>query len=116
MEIIGIMADTTNMISAGEVKQMANVGNQSFQRRSGLDVIYRKTAKLFEAASLAGACLANKNREAMKGFGKHLGMAFQITDDILDYFGDVSVTEQEMLGDLSEENDSSNYFCERSQH
>tara|TARA_B100000508_G_scaffold127136_1_gene112062 strand:+ start:358 stop:1311 length:954 start_codon:yes stop_codon:yes gene_type:complete len=102
MEIMGIMADATNMISEGEVKQMANIGNPELSEEEYCDVIYRKTAKLFEAASLAGACLANKNREPMKGFGKHLGMAFQITDDILDYFGDVSVTGKSIGGDLSE--------------
>jgi octaprenyl-diphosphate synthase len=65
-------------------------------------VIYRKTAKLFEAAAEAGGMLAGASRSAMASYGKHLGMAFQIADDVLDYQGDVSLTGKNVGDDLAE--------------
>jgi len=67
-----------------------------------LQVIYRKTAKLFEAAAEAGAVLTGGDRAAMASYGKHLGMAFQIADDVLDYLGDVALIGKNVGDDLAE--------------
>jgi octaprenyl-diphosphate synthase len=102
MPIMGLMADATNVISEGEVQQMANAGNSTICEDIYLQVIYRKTAKLFEAAAEAGAVLAGTETEAMANYGKHLGMAFQIVDDVLDYQGDVETIGKNVGDDLAE--------------
>ena len=102
MPIMGVMANATNVISEGEVQQMANAGNPEITEDIYRQVIYRKTAKLFEAAAQVGACLAGKNQDAMIAYGKHLGMAFQITDDVLDYQGDIEITGKNIGSDLAE--------------
>ena len=102
MAIMGLMANATNVISEGEVQQLANAGNADISEDIYLQVIYRKTAKLFEAAAEAGGMLAGGGRSAMASYGKHLGMAFQIADDVLDYQGDVSLTGKNVGDDLAE--------------
>ena len=102
MSIMSIFADATNLISEGEVQQMANAGNPDIDESTYKQVIYRKTAKLFEAGMECGALLAGTDRQAMKDYGKHLGMAFQIADDVLDLQGDVSVIGKNIGDDLSE--------------
>ena len=102
MSIMRVMADTTNVISEGEVKQMSNAGNAELTEITYRDVIYRKTAKLFEAACRVGAILANVEETDMLEFGKHLGMAFQITDDLLDYQGTREVIGKNIGSDLAE--------------
>ena len=102
MPIMGVMANATNVISEGEVQQMANAGNPEITEDIYRQVIYRKTAKLFEAAAQVGACLAGKNQDAMIAYGKHLGMAFQIADDVLDYQGDIEITGKNIGSDLAE--------------
>ena len=102
MSIMRVMADTTNVISEGEVKQMSNAGNDELTEITYRDVIYRKTAKLFEAACRVGAILANVEETDMLEFGKHLGMAFQITDDLLDYQGTREVIGKNIGSDLAE--------------
>jgi octaprenyl-diphosphate synthase len=102
MSIMSIFADATNVISEGEVQQMANAGNPDIDESTYKQVIYRKTAKLFEAGMECGALLAGTDRQAMKDYGKHLGMAFQIADDVLDLQGDVSVIGKNIGDDLSE--------------
>ena len=74
MPIMSVMANATNVISEGEVQQMANAGNPEISEEIYRQVIYRKTAKLFEAAAQVGACLAGKNQDAMIAYGKHLGI------------------------------------------
>ena len=102
MEIMGSIANATNVISEGEVQQLANAGNSSLDEHTYLEVIYRKTAKLFEAACECGAILADGDRAAMAQYGKYLGMAFQIADDVLDLKGDVKVTGKNIGDDLAE--------------
>lgn len=110
MPIMGLMADATNVISEGEVQQMANAGNPTIAEDIYLQVIYRKTAKLFEASAHAGALLAGKvnaaasavDAQAMSDYGRHLGMAFQIVDDVLDYQGDVASIGKNVGDDLAE--------------
>ena len=102
MSIMRVMADATNVISEGEVKQMSNAGNAELTEITYRDVIYRKTAKLFEAACRVGAILANVEETDMLEFGKHLGMAFQITDDLLDYHGNRQVIGKNIGSDLAE--------------
>ncbi|KRO95586.1 MAG: polyprenyl synthetase family protein [Proteobacteria bacterium] len=102
MPIMSVMANATNVISEGEVQQMTNAGNPEISEEIYRQVIYRKTAKLFEAAAQVGACLAETHEDAMIAYGKHLGMAFQIADDVLDYQGDIEVTGKNIGSDLAE--------------
>lgn len=102
MEVMGVMADATNVISEGEVQQMANAGNAEIDQQTYCQVIYRKTAKLFEAAARIGAILAGGEQQPMADYGRHLGMAFQIVDDVLDYRGDVDATGKNVGDDLAE--------------
>lgn len=102
MEIMRVIADATNVISEGEVQQMANAGNSSIDENTYYEVIYRKTAKLFESAAQIGAILASAEQQAMADYGKHLGLAFQIIDDVLDYQGDVSTIGKNIGDDLAE--------------
>jgi octaprenyl-diphosphate synthase len=90
MRVMEILSRATNTIAEGEVQQLGNIRNPDTTEASYLQVITRKTAMLFEAASHSGAVLANANAEeeaALRGYGLHLGLAFQLIDDILDYEG-----------------------------
>lgn len=102
ISIMRVFADATNVISEGEVQQMVNAGNPDLDESTYKQVIYRKTAKLFEAGMECGAILAGSERQAMKDYGKHLGMAFQIADDVLDLQGDASVIGKNIGDDLTE--------------
>jgi octaprenyl-diphosphate synthase len=102
MSIMELMANATNVISEGEVQQMANAGNADLDESTYRQVIYKKTAKLFEAATESGAILGGTDRLIMQSYGKHLGMAFQIADDVLDLSGDVSTTGKNIGDDLAE--------------
>ena len=102
MSIMSVFADATNVISEGEVQQMAHAGNSDLDESTYEEVIFRKTAKLFEAGMECGAILVGAQKQAMKVYGKHLGMAFQIADDVLDLQGDVSITGKNIGDDLSE--------------
>jgi len=102
MSIMSLIADATNIISEGEVQQMYNAGNPDLDEQIYTEVIYRKTAKLFEAATQCGAVLGGADESIMKAYGKHLGMAFQITDDVLDLEGDVKTTGKNIGDDLAE--------------
>ena len=102
LSLMSLIADATNIISEGEVQQMANAGNPDLDEQTYMQVIYRKTAKLFEAATESGAILAGADRSIMKAYGKHLGMAFQIADDVLDLKGDVEATGKNIGDDLAE--------------
>lgn len=104
MHIMRIMADATNVISEGEVQQLANAGNPDLTELDYSTVIYKKTARLFEAAAQIGAVLADKadRADAMADYGRHLGMAFQIVDDVLDFQGEIAATGKNVGDDLSE--------------
>ena len=88
MQVMAIMADTTNTIAEGEVMQLLNCHDPDTTEDRYMDVIYCKTAKLFEAAAQVGAVLANRpeqEEQALAKYGRHLGIAFQLIDDMLDY-------------------------------
>jgi len=102
LRVMGVIADATNVISEGEVQQMTNAGNGELDEQTYRAVIYRKTAKLFEAAAECGAILTDGDSRAMADYGKHLGMAFQIADDVLDLQGDVDAMGKNIGDDLAE--------------
>ena len=105
MKLMKIMADATNVIAAGEVMQLMNIGNVDLSEDAYLEVIKSKTAKLFEAAAQIGAVLANVPNEqetALKNYGMLLGTVFQIVDDILDYVGDADTIGKNLGDDLAE--------------
>jgi len=102
LRVMGVIADATNVISEGEVQQMTNAGNGELDEQAYRAVIYRKTAKLFEAAAECGAILPDADSRAMADYGKHLGMAFQIADDVLDLQGDVDAMGKNIGDDLAE--------------
>jgi octaprenyl-diphosphate synthase len=88
MQVMDVMAETTNAIAEGEVMQLLNAHIAETTETAYLDTIYRKTARLFEAAAQLGgilACADTKIIAALAAYGKHLGNAFQLVDDLLDY-------------------------------
>ena len=88
MRIQAVMADATNTIAAGEVLQLLNVHDPDTTEERYFEVIYRKTAKLFEAGAQVAAILSAAPasvESAMVAYGRHLGTAFQLVDDVLDY-------------------------------
>ncbi|UCB56262.1 MAG: octaprenyl diphosphate synthase [Thiotrichales bacterium] len=88
MEVMAILANTTNVIAEGEVMQLMNVHDANTTEARYIEVIHCKTAKLFEAATRLGAVLCKRAEEqemAMARYGMHLGTAFQLIDDVLDY-------------------------------
>jgi octaprenyl-diphosphate synthase len=88
MRIMEILAGATNVIAEGEVMQLLNSNDASTTEERYLEVIHAKTAKLFEAAAQVGAVLAGsgaREEQAMAAYGMHLGAAFQLIDDVLDY-------------------------------
>jgi len=88
MRIMDVLADATNAIAEGEVLQLMNCNDPETSEQKYLDVIYRKTAKLFEAGMLIGAILAGQTRaveDSLVEYGRKLGCAFQLVDDALDY-------------------------------
>ena len=105
LRVMEIMADATNVIAEGEVLQLMNANDPDTSEARYLDVIYRKTARLFEsgaqiAAVLAGANLATE--QALAAYGRHLGNAFQLVDDALDYRGSASERGKNTGDDLAE--------------
>ena len=83
-----MLANATNTIAEGEVLQLMNCDNPDTTEADYMEVIYRKTAKLFEAGARIGAILAGSARrveQALARYGRHLGQAFQLVDDALDY-------------------------------
>jgi octaprenyl-diphosphate synthase len=103
--VMEIMADATNVIAEGEVLQLMNAHGPETTEQRYLDVIYRKTGRLFEAgaevaAVLAGAPLAQQ--AALARYGKHLGTAYQLIDDVLDYKSDPATRGKNLGDDLSE--------------
>jgi octaprenyl-diphosphate synthase len=105
MRVMEVLADATNTIAEGEVLQLLNVRNAGVEESAYLEVIRRKTAKLFEAAARLGGILGEAAPEIEAGFaayGAHLGTAFQLIDDVLDYSGDLHETGKNLGDDLSE--------------
>ena len=105
MRIMQVLADATNTIAEGEVLQLLNCRNPDVNEENYLQVIRYKTAKLFEAATRLGAILCNstlEEEESIANYGMHLGTAFQLTDDMLDYSGDYHDTGKNLGDDLAE--------------
>ncbi len=105
MRVMDVLAEATNTIAEGEVLQLLNVHNADVTERSYLEVIRRKTAKLFEASCRLAAILAAAPSEAeenIAAYGAHLGTAFQVIDDVLDYSGDHNETGKNLGDDLNE--------------
>ena len=105
LRIQGVMADATNTIAMGEVLQLMNAHDPDTSEASYLEVIYRKTAKLFEAGAQMAAILAGAPPEveqAMIAYGRHLGTAFQLVDDALDYRADREELGKNLGDDLAE--------------
>jgi len=105
MRIMEIMSEATNTIAEGEVMQLINCGNPDTTKEQCLEVIYRKTAKLFESAATIGAVLAgqsNKIEASLNIFGQEMGMAYQLIDDALDYSSSYEMMGKEVGDDLSE--------------
>jgi octaprenyl-diphosphate synthase len=105
MRVLAIMADATNVIAEGEVMQLMHAGDAALTEDAYFEVIRRKTAKLFEAAGRLGAVLGGASaslEESLAAYGMHLGTAFQIMDDVLDYSGDVAAIGKNVGDDLAE--------------
>jgi octaprenyl-diphosphate synthase len=105
VRVLKVLADATNVIAEGEVMQLINCHNPEIEEHGYLEVIRCKTAKLFEAATRLGAILGAAPREqedAIADYGTHLGTAFQLIDDVLDYSGEQSVIGKNLGDDLSE--------------
>lgn len=105
MRVMAVLAEATNTIAEGEVLQLLNVHNADTDETRYLEVVRRKTAKLFEAATRLGAILgraADETEEGLAQYGMHVGTAFQLIDDVLDYSGDLHQTGKNLGDDLNE--------------
>lgn len=105
MKIMEIIADTTNRIAEGEVLQLISKNNPNPTEQNYMQVIQNKTAILFQAAGQCGAILSNASDEeelALTRFGMHMGTAFQLIDDVLDYAGDSESLGKNIGDDLAE--------------
>ncbi|WP_045826937.1 polyprenyl synthetase family protein [Teredinibacter turnerae] len=105
IDVMAIMSDTTNVISEGEVQQLVNAKDPDVTEQNYMAVIHKKTAALFEAACETGAVIAgvsSKQRANIKQIGYHLGVAFQLVDDALDYHGNTESLGKNVGDDLAE--------------
>jgi octaprenyl-diphosphate synthase len=105
LRVMKVLADATNVIAEGEVLQLLNVHDADTDEEKYLRVIRYKTAKLFEAATQVGAIIGGASSEvetALAEYGMHLGTAFQLIDDVLDYSGDLHETGKNLGDDLAE--------------
>jgi len=105
MRVMDILAKTTNTIAEGEVLQLMNCHKPDVSEQDYIKVIQNKTAKLFEASTWLGAVISNQDSEtatAMAAFGMHLGTAFQLIDDALDYGKDNEGLDKNVGDDLAE--------------
>ena len=105
MRILPVLSDATNLIAEGEVMQLVNVRNPAIDEKRYMEVIYAKTARLFEVSAVLGALIAHaseKEIEAAAAYGRSLGIAFQLVDDLLDYAGETDVLGKTVGNDLRE--------------
>ncbi len=105
MRVLEVLADATNVIAEGEVLQLMNIHDADLAVNDYLQVIRFKTAKLFEASARLGAVLADVEievEECCADYGRSLGTAFQLVDDLLDYEGDPSALGKNVGDDLRE--------------
>ena len=105
MRVMRLLADATNTIAAGEVMQLMGSHDPQVDETRYLEVIRRKTAKLFEAAARLAAVLARSTpavEDGLARYGAHVGTAFQVIDDVLDYSGDEATIGKSLGDDLAE--------------
>ena len=105
MQVMQLLSDATNLIAEGEVMQLMNCNDPSTTEDNYLQVIYCKTAKLFEAATHCAAILANQPAHielALRDYGKYLGTAFQLIDDVMDYSSSSQTMGKNVGDDLAE--------------
>src|SRR5690606_32975156 len=105
MPAMAVLSAATTVIAEGEVLQLLNVHDPDVSLDRYLQVVRYKTAKLFEAAAQVGAIVAGASpemEEAMAAYGRHLGTAFQLVDDVLDYTGDAQALGKNVGDDLRE--------------
>jgi len=105
LRIQEVMANATNTIAEGEVLQLMNAHDPETTEQRYLEVIYRKTAKLFEAGAQMAAIVSDSPREieqSMVDYGRHLGTAFQLVDDVLDYKATAEELGKNLGDDLAE--------------
>ncbi len=105
MRVMEILSNSTNVIAEGEVLQLMNCNDPDTTEESYLQVIYSKTARLFEAATQLAAVLTDQSEaveRAMQDYGRYLGTAFQLVDDILDYAADAEEMGKNVGDDLAE--------------
>jgi octaprenyl-diphosphate synthase len=105
MRVMRVLADATNTIAGGEVLQLMGSHDPQVDELRYLEVIRRKTAKLFEASARLGGVLARSPAPIESGladYGMHVGTAFQLIDDVLDYSGDASAIGKSLGDDLAE--------------
>ena len=105
IDVMGTLSNATNVIAEGEVLQLLNAKNPDVSEADYLHVILGKTVMLFEAASQTGAQMAqasSEQTEALRRFGRHLGVAFQLIDDLMDYTGDQTSMGKNVGDDLAE--------------
>ncbi|HFR4113019.1 TPA: octaprenyl diphosphate synthase [Yersinia enterocolitica] len=105
LRVLTLMSDATNVIAEGEVLQLMNCNNPDITEENYMQVIYSKTARLFEAASQSAAVLSDATEEqelALQNYGRYLGTAFQLIDDLLDYSSDGTTLGKNTGDDLNE--------------
>jgi octaprenyl-diphosphate synthase len=105
LDIMNVISNATNVIAEGEVLQLLNARNPDLSEDDYMNVIIAKTAMLFEAAAESGAILADASRierTAMQLYGRHLGIAFQLVDDVMDYLSNADEMGKNAGDDLAE--------------
>ena len=105
LDVLQVMSDATNVIAEGEVQQLMNVNDPDTTEANYMQVIYSKTARLFEAASQCSAIVSGAEQAtviAMRDYGRYLGTAFQLVDDILDYSANAEQLGKNIGDDLAE--------------
>ncbi|MFW9325670.1 octaprenyl diphosphate synthase [Glaesserella parasuis] len=105
LDVLQVMSDATNVIAEGEVQQLMNVNDPDTTEANYMQVIYSKTARLFEAASQCSAIVSGADQAtviAMRDYGRYLGTAFQLVDDILDYSANAEQLGKNIGDDLAE--------------
>ncbi|MFZ4833931.1 octaprenyl diphosphate synthase [Rouxiella sp. Mn2063] len=105
MPVLALMAKAVNVIAEGEVLQLMNCNDPDITEEIYMQVIYSKTARLFEAAAQSSAMLAGGNEQqivALQDYGRYLGTAFQLIDDLLDYDADGETLGKNTGDDLNE--------------
>ena len=105
IRVMEILSRATNVIAQGEVQQLISIHNPATTEAEYKEIIYRKTAMLFQAAAQVGAVIAGadpKTEKALGAFGLHLGIAFQMVDDRLDYLGSSKELGKNIGDDLAE--------------